>query len=103
LFAVLFGIAMIKSCLEGEKAPMTRDYSYDARTACERAITQRLKAPSTSKFVSGAKVYEKEGKYYVAGEVDAQNSFGAMIRTQYVCSMHRSASDQMVVDEAATQ
>jgi len=55
-------------------------------------VEQQLKAPSTAKF---AKYYEVESKmkiiatnkYYIISYVDAQNSFGAMIRNYYSCDM----------------
>lgn len=43
-----------------------------------------LKAPATAVFCNENELLIKEnnGKYYVSGWVDSQNSFGAMIRTQ---------------------
>jgi len=64
-------------------------------------VEQRLKAPSTAKF--GACVttdtaeyctkYLGNQHYRVATYVDAQNAFGAMIRTHFVCVMKQTADD----------
>ena len=64
-------------------------------------VEQRLKAPSTAKF--GACVttdtteycteYLGNQRYRVATYVDAQNAFGAMLRTYFVCVMEQTADD----------
>jgi len=47
-----------------------------------------LKSPSSAKFPWGLKSSLISGdKYRVANYVDSQNSFGAMIRTNYVCEV----------------
>lgn len=47
---------------------------------CRTAVRSQLKAPATAKF---------DGETFAAGKVvgyvDAQNSYGAQIRTRYVC------------------
>lgn len=60
-----------------------------AWTACERFVSEQLKAPSTAKF-SGfdTEISDRgDGRYIVQGYVDAENSFGAMIRNDYVCDV----------------
>lgn len=54
---------------------------------CKQAILGILKAPSTAKFSSPkATLYHKEGQVYVnTGFVDSQNSYGAMLRSEYGC------------------
>ncbi|GLZ79246.1 hypothetical protein Afil01_40530 [Actinorhabdospora filicis] len=59
-----------------------------AATACEGFVSQRLKAPATVSFVNTTAVASVSG-YRVVGEVDAQNSFGALIRTAYTCEVTR--------------
>ena len=60
------------------------------KVACEDAVRERLKAPSTAKFPSALEA--REG-IVVSGDVatwngwvDAENSFSAMIRTEFECS-----------------
>jgi hypothetical protein len=58
---------------------------------CEKAIKTQLKSPSTAKFsdIDGKNIAledkEDRKKFRVIGWVDAQNSFGAMLREHYVC------------------
>lgn len=59
---------------------------FQAQRACEGAVEQNLKAPASAEYdsqVGGG----GEGPWAVTGTVDAQNSFGAMIRSTYSCSV----------------
>jgi hypothetical protein len=47
-------------------------------------VKARLKAPATARF-SGETVEHTAGYDGVTGDVDAQNSFGALIRSHYTC------------------
>lgn len=58
--------------------------SYEAIAQCEAAIEERLKAPATADFNSTA---TGDGTWTVIGTVDAENGFGAMIRSSYQCSV----------------
>jgi len=57
---------------------------YEAIAQCEAAIENRLKAPSTASFDSSA---TGSGTWIVSGTVDAENSFGAMVRNAFECSV----------------
>jgi hypothetical protein len=60
------------------------DNSAYVKVACREWVKERLKAPSTADFVN--EMVSKVGKHYtVNGAVDAENSFGAQIRTPFVC------------------
>ena len=69
------------------------DLSIDAFVMSQESIRARLKAPSTAKFpyiVQKGVVVERLGaeqKYRVRAYVDAQNSFGAMIRQNYTATV----------------
>lgn len=73
---------MIASMKGGDRAPN----GYDAEIACEKFVKDRLKAPSTAKF-SNVQHTGGGGRWTVTGAVDAQNSFGAMIRSNFTCSV----------------
>ena len=60
----------------------------EAYVASQNFVKQKLKAPATAKFP----VYDKSmvvtndnKRFKVESYVDAQNSFGASVRTKYVC------------------
>jgi hypothetical protein len=54
-----------------------------------RFVKARLKAPATADFssLSGSAAPAGDNKYVVRAYVDAQNSFGANIRNNYVCTV----------------
>ena len=67
---------------------------------CEAAVRAQLKAPSTAKFsgvdndpdaVPDDKVSASWHEFDLIGYVDSQNSFGAMIRNVWTCSVAYSA------------
>lgn len=67
--------------------------AFEARSICEDWVREQLKAPSTAKFIDGL---ESGGpvKYDITGEVDAENSFGAPLRTAWTCSIEYRDSDE---------
>ena len=56
----------------------------DAQRVCRDFVKARLKAPATAKF-SGEDYDASGDTYTVTGAVDAQNSFGALLRSNYTC------------------
>lgn len=58
-------------------------------TICELIVENRLKSPKTAEFEKYRDQeigkFEGEETYQVLSYVDAQNSFGALIRTHYEC------------------
>jgi hypothetical protein len=67
--------------------PQVRQYSHaEAYAEAEAIISKYLKSPSTAKFPSIVDVDIKDlgdGGFQVEGYVDAQNSFGAMLRQNW--------------------
>jgi hypothetical protein len=68
----------------GDDDDYDSDTSYEAIAQCEAAIEERLKAPTTAEFKSTA---VGSGTWTVTGTVDSENSFGAMVRSSYRCSV----------------
>lgn len=80
--------------------PTPEELKADAARACEKTfIPDRLKAPSTAQYTN-VRTTESGGAYTVMGYVDAQNSFGAQIRSSFTCIVH-SSGDQWVLDSAS--
>lgn len=52
--------------------------------ACQQAVKERLKAPGTADFQAGARETMAD-RWQVVGSVDAQNGFGAKVRTDFTC------------------
>ncbi|CNI09636.1 putative cell division protein [Yersinia frederiksenii] len=87
-FVIFILIALFfKSCSSGEK--QTNDYCSDSISAYVHSkdlIAKSLKSPSTAKFSSYSDtsvISNGECNFAIDGYVDAQNSFGAVIRTRF--------------------
>ena len=75
------GLAIFLSNKLQSKGPQEFD-QFDMQTIAEKEVEERLKAPSTAKF-DNIIVTEDKGVWVITGTVDAQNSFGAMIRNRF--------------------
>lgn len=65
-----------------------RDLSVEALTLCQAAVRDRLRAPNTASFPWTHQARSRgRWSYSVASYVDAQNGFGAEVRTRYFCDV----------------
>ena len=62
-----------------------------AQVACETFIKERLKSPSSAKF-NHLRAVQLDETYKVTTQVDADNSFGASIRSTWTCRVIRDDS-----------
>ena len=70
---------------------------YEAIRYCEDQIRDQLKAPSTAEFASDSS--STSNPFVVTGSVDSENSFGAMLRADFQCTVTISGdSFRAVVD-----
>lgn len=53
----------------------------------QKALLTKLKSPSTAKFVETKLLVNKKPYYIVYVSVDAQNSFGAVLRENYMVAL----------------
>jgi hypothetical protein len=86
--AVLVGWMVMESNREKDEA-LTEGKAYHAAT---NFVSMRLKAPATAKFATmrECRIEPVELGYNVRGHVDAQNSFGAMLRTDWEVTVERT-------------
>lgn len=58
------------------------------KEACKKAVLSILKAPGSAKFpkFSDASYSAPGGIYFIQGEVDSQNSYGALLRSPFSCT-----------------
>lgn len=75
-----------------EPPPPPSDPATLAIHACEEAVKDRLKAPATARFLHES-ARQSGTLYYVEGDVDAENGFGALIRGHFRCTSTGSGSD----------
>lgn len=68
--------------------------SYDAAKMCEDFVKDRLKTPGAAKFPDPYDLRDKgfltsvgENRFTVKSWVDSQNSYGALLRTRFTCSV----------------
>lgn len=86
----------------GGRPAVTQPDKYGAWYVCTQQITGQLKAPSTAKFprVTDTGVIATtvdNQKWAITGFVDAQNGFGAMMRSAFVCeATHTSGTNWSV-------
>lgn len=86
-FPVFGGVAIvlvlaISAAFNGGSS--SSDNTVEAQIACESRVKDALKSPSTADFsddVTGS------GPYTVTGTVDSENSFGAMLRSEFQCTV----------------
>lgn len=81
-------------------ASPTDDPNSSAWYACQLFIKQNLKAPTTAAFerYSSSGVFNQADGYHVTMYVDAQNSFGAKIRSSFSCVVTKVGTDWRLVD-----
>ena len=97
IIAVLFLIGLIVKGCGGDSSGSGGDGRDEigASIVCEDFVKDRLKAPSTADFPSYSD-YTITGSgddYTVEGYVDAENGFGAMIRTDWTCTVRAVDED----------
>lgn len=87
-FLVLVTVAVVVICGVACNSIRSRNTSgpsdLDAQSICHTFVERQLKAPSSAEF-SGDRVTHSGSTWTVKGSVDAQNSFGAMLRKSYTC------------------
>lgn len=99
------GVLVFMVQLGTEKVSTTTPAAPDSRAlavaACDRAqeaVRAQLKAPSTAEFPSclWSDAYQLRSNdqvtYFVTGYVDAQNSFGAKLRSRFVVQLMKATT-----------
>ena len=86
LFVILVFAADSSTPTDG--APNEAARKMSVASGCEQAITERLRSPRSARFprnMSDAATRQTDGSYTLQSYVDAQNGFGAEIRTNFIC------------------
>lgn len=98
---LVIGGCNILSAVGHNSAPSESGMQSTATVACRTAVKDQLKAPRTAKF-SDESVSGSSGAYIVVGNVDAENSFGALVRSGFRCSARVSTATGDAVSADAT-
>jgi hypothetical protein len=88
--AVLAAICLGATALNGSSK--SADQGPGAEQACKDFVKDRLKAPATANF-SGVDHTSSGSAYTVTGDVDAQNSFGAKLRSHFTCVVRDAGAE----------
>jgi hypothetical protein len=75
---------------EQKSEKVDRTVAIEAFSMAKRYVKDRLKAPSTAKFPWYSDGFVEKGlsdRWVVTSYVDAQNSFGAMLRVPFMVEM----------------
>lgn len=91
----VIAVAALAGCGTSETGQQVGAYR-----ACERAVETSLKAPSTAEFpgFSAADITVTGDLYSVSAYVDAENSFGANVRTPFTCTLRSTGDNWELVD-----
>lgn len=84
---VIFVVAGLWAALSGNSEPKGPD-GLDAYVMSQIFVEKQLKSPSTAKFPTfedSMVIPLGDNRFKISSYVDAQNSFGAMVRTPYTC------------------
>jgi len=97
---VLWGVATCGNGSNGGNSPgTTRADVGDAVGAwviCQQFVEDRLTAPATADYPAGYSQYTTSlgaGRFRVDAYVDAENSFGALVRTDFTCTVNYQGND----------
>lgn len=97
----LIGV-ILSTCSEDltpeQKAEKSCTDQYLATSMAQNFVKDRLKAPSTAEFVGSIgdgiqASYIGECTHIIIGKVDAQNSYGAPVRSNYVVQLKYNKAD----------
>lgn len=84
----------------GNSPPGTGD-KIEALTMCQQFVKGRLRSPASADFPwahAGRVTALGGGQYRIRSYVDAQNAFGAEVRTDFVCTVQRSSGRWQLVN-----
>lgn len=106
LAAVILFLLLPAGCvymLSGEPDPAITNRN-SALVCVKQKIMEQLKAPSTAEFqASSDMIIETTDNlsYKIGGYVDAENGFGAKIRTHFICSTTVDPATQTCVTDCS--
>jgi hypothetical protein len=83
LVAIIIGVASTCSVGSSNWEPT----EWEAEQHCQDWVKDKLKSPATAKFTDVMSRSDGTASWAVSGNVDAQNSFGALVRNSWTCSV----------------
>jgi len=102
-FIVIIGLGVSSG---GGPKPTPGPDKIGAFIICQQFVNKNLKAPKTADFASykADKVTQiNDNSFKVISYVDAENSFGALLRINYICEVTYIGNDQWHLDNLTTE
>lgn len=102
----VFAVTYLDPGHDQAEPPALPHSAVAAYTMCKSFVRDRLKAPRTAKFPWSASEATTDlggGRYQVVSYVDAQNAFGAMLRTNYSCTVQWAGGDRWQLEKLAME
>lgn len=98
VFALVVAFVAVSVMTGPRSSPGSTDTDGDelgAWVVCQQQMDKQLKAPATAEYPSSREVrISKSGSTYtIRGWVDSQNSFGALVRTDFICTAISTGGD----------
>lgn len=84
----LVALLMVGAVAVNYEPRLGADTAAGAYVACEDAVRERLKAPATAQFPDFREAFVRDldkGVWQVMAHVDAENGFGALLRSDWTC------------------
>lgn len=89
--SLTMGLGVLAASVSGDREPSEGELRTRAIIVCEDTVRNALRAPSTADFASATATRQAGNMWSVIGSVDAENGFGAKIRSDFECRAVRSA------------
>ena len=84
--ALVIGLPVACTLALGDGTGEWEPTTTEARAICEGWVEDQLKSPATAKFQDGGASGGPSG-YTIDGTVDSENSFGALVRSDWTCDI----------------
>lgn len=85
LFAGLLGLVACSFDSEPDE--------FGAQVMCEQFLEDQLKSPGTAEFDTPTREAAGFNTWKISGAVDSENSFGALVRIDYVCTVKSDGAE----------
>jgi hypothetical protein len=103
---IVFLLGVASAFCPSSKTASQGEDPIAAYVMCEQFVKERLKAPATAEFggyVNSTVTPKGTGHFAVSGYVDAQNSFGAKLRSRFACDISYAGNDRWRANNVTVQ
>jgi hypothetical protein len=102
LFYIVAGVLLILGCVlmtyvflsrGNENSSGGQNLESMASVQCRNFVKDNIKSPSTAKFTTPMTTKLSDDTFEVVAYVDAENSFGAVVRNLFICRIRYEGGD----------